>query len=53
MGSSLTAESSFSSSGFASSGKSGASSGTGVGGEAETIDSGGKCWPGFWCEPML
>jgi hypothetical protein len=43
----------FSSSGFASSGRSGASGGTGVAGEAETIESGGKtlAWVSgvSWC----
>ena len=42
MGSSLVAELSFSSSRFASLGKSGASGGTSVADEAETIESGGK-----------
>ena len=46
MGSSLVAWSSFSSSGFASSGKSGASGGTSVAGEAETVESGGKTLAG-------
>ena len=46
MGSSLAAESSFSSSGFASLGKSGASGGTGVAGEAETLESGDKTLAG-------
>jgi hypothetical protein len=40
--SSLVAGSSFSSSGFASSGKSGASGGTSVAGEVETVESRGK-----------
>jgi hypothetical protein len=43
--SSLMAGSTFSSSGFASSGKLGASSGTGAG-EAETVESGGKTLAG-------
>ena len=38
----LVAGSFFSSSGFASSGKSGASNGTSVAGEAKTVESGGK-----------
>ena len=46
MGSSPTTESFFSSSGFASSGRSGASGGTGVVGEAETIEPGGKMLAG-------
>ena len=53
MGSSPTTESFFSSSGFASSGRSGASGGTGVAGEAETIEPGGKMLAGVssmsWC----
>ena len=42
MGSPLETGSFFSSSSFDSSGKSGASNGTGVAGEAETVESGGK-----------
>jgi hypothetical protein len=45
-GSSLMAESSFSSSGFASLGKSGASGGIGVAGKAETVELGGKMLAG-------
>ena len=48
MGSSLVAGSSFSSSGFASSGKSGASGGTDVAGEAKTVESRGKTLAGVY-----